>query len=281
MARVTYVKRAQARFKTVPDVDPVTGEQKTITVLGRDGQPKRTRRGDVIVRRLTVEDKSQPLPNLKCEKCSTEIKPGDPYKWVKPKSGPYGGRKRTRCAACPNWRSSELTSSPALSTLYAAQETFADDLAAAETAEDVKAALEALAEGVREAGEVYRESASNIEDGFGHSTYQSEELNEKADALESAADEIENADVEDFDEDAARSDVEAEILSEYLDEIGLPTDLTLEAAEALEEYPEGADEFDAEEYERRVEDAVEEKRQEHLDDVKEAAEDAASAADAL
>ena len=214
MARVTYVKKAQPRFKTVPVIDPETGKQKVIPLLKKDGTPKVTKSGREIVRRLTVEDKNQPLPNLKCGKCSKEIKPGDPYKWVKPKSGPYGGTKRVRCAECPTWRPSELTGSSALSTLYAAQEDASDALGQwdRESKEDLESILEALAEGVRDAGNVYRESADNMESGFGHSTYQSDELNEKADALEGAADEIENyaSDLEDWDEDEARSEVLAE-----------------------------------------------------------------------
>lgn len=212
MARVTYVKKAQARYKTVPAIDPETGTQKIIPVLKRDGTPKTTRKtGRPIVRRLTVEDKNQPLPNLKCGKCSKEIKPGDPYKWVKPKSGPYGGTKRVRCATCPTWRPSELTSSGALSTLYAAQEEAEDALNQwdREDRSELESILETLAEGVREAGNVYRESAENMESGFGHATSTSDELNEKADALDSAADDVEAAvsDLEDWDEDAARQEV--------------------------------------------------------------------------
>lgn len=206
MARVTSVKKAQQRFKTVPVLDSA-GQPLTIPVLRRDGSPKKTKSGREITRRLTVEDRNHPLPNRKCDKCGKEIKPGDPYKWTKPKSGPYGGSMRVRCAACPTWRPSETTSSPALGTLYAAQEAFDDALANVESVDDIRSALEELAEGVREAGQVYEESADNMEQGFGHETSLSEELKEKAEALSSAADEIENADLEDWDEDEARSEV--------------------------------------------------------------------------
>lgn len=123
---------------------------------------------------------------------------------------------------------------------------------------------------IKPGGEVYRESAQNMEDGFGHETYQSAELNEKADALESAADEIESAalDLEEFDEDAARQEVLAEA-----DDFTNPED------------PEG-DDLDPDEYDWEADllglsDAVEEKRNEHLDAQRETAEEAASAADAL
>lgn len=213
MARVTHVKKAQPRFKTKP-VLGADGKPVKRQVLRKDGTPKLTRKGQPIFQTATVRDLTKPLPNDKCGKCGKEIKPGDPYKWVKPKSGPYGGTKRVRCAACPSWRPSELTSSGALSSLYAAQEAAEDALGAwdQESVDDLRSILTDLAEGVREAGQVYRESAENMESGFGHSTSMSEELTEKADALDGAADEIENmeSDFEEWDEDARKGDIEAD-----------------------------------------------------------------------
>jgi DnaJ-class molecular chaperone len=48
---------------------------------------------------------------------------------------------------------------------------------------------------VRDLAEEKRESAQNIENGFGHPTYQSEELTQQADDLETWADDIEQAEV--------------------------------------------------------------------------------------
>ena len=189
MARVHYVKRAQRRYQMVP-----TG---AITpVLRRDGTQKVTKRGQPVTRRASVADKSKPLPNLRCDKCGAEIKPGDPYKWVRPKSGPYGGYQRNRCATCPVWKQSELSSSK-MADVYAAQEQCEDDLPGLDAVDDIRGLAEALAEQVRSVAEEYRESASNIEDGFGHPTFQSEELEQRADELESWADEIEGVDLED------------------------------------------------------------------------------------
>lgn len=282
MARVTYVKKAQARFATVPVLD-AEGNQKVIPVMGRNGEQKKTKSGRPVTRRLTTEDPTKPLPNRKCGKCGTEIKPGDPYKWVKPKSGPYGGTKRVRCATCPNWRPSELTSSAALSTLYAAQEAFEDDLAQADDVDSIQEALNALAEGVREAGGVYTESADNMEDGFGHETSMSAELREKGEALESAADEIENADLPEWDEDEVKSEVEDDVLQEYLAEIGMEAD-SLEEALAFvhdEDDEDDPQEFDLDVFNGRLEEAIEEKRQEFLEEARDAANDAADAANCL
>lgn len=188
MARVTYVKKAQQRYETVPVLDE-DGKQKTVPVLRRDGTPKVTKTGRAITRRLTVEDKSKPKPNRKCEKCGQEIKVGDPYKWVAPKSGPYGGYKRYRCGPCPSWKPSELSSSK-MATIMAAQEDF--DVSGAETISDINEALNDFAQTVREVAQEYRDSSENIEQGFGTRTYMVDELEQKADDLESWADDLES-----------------------------------------------------------------------------------------
>lgn len=207
MARVTHVKAAQQRYETKPVIDAETGQQKIIALTKKDGSPKTTKKGRPITVRATVEDRTKPKPMPKCGKCGTTIEVGQPYKWVKTKSGPYGGAKKFRCAACPSWRPSELTGSAALGTLYAAQESAEDDLTAWEPDEGtdaLEAILTTLAEGIREAAQVYEESADNMEEGFGHETYQSSELREKAEALNAMADEVEQAgDFEEFDEEAA------------------------------------------------------------------------------
>lgn len=150
---------------------------------------------------------------LKCGYCGEPINIGDPYKWVAPRA--YRGDrgvKKVRHSSCPAWRQSELTSSPHLATMYAAQESAEDAidaLTAPESSVDVDGFLDELtaivqeaAEGVREAAESYRESAQNIEDGFGHATWQSEELNEKADSIDGWADDMTYATFDnDFEED--------------------------------------------------------------------------------
>ncbi len=189
MARTTYVKRAQPRFRTVPVLDE-DGKPKTTPVLRRDGSPRTTKTGRPVMRRVTVEDHDQPLPNRRCESCGKEITVGSPYKWVRPKSGPYGGSKRVRCGTCPTWQPWELSNA-----LWAQIQRVTDgarDAAGGTTDGDqVADALREAAEGIREIAEGKREGAQNIEDGFGHPTEMSEELANQADELDSWADDIE------------------------------------------------------------------------------------------
>jgi hypothetical protein len=116
-----------------------------------------------------------------CEKCGATIHVGDPYKWTKPKTSHYGGRKRTRCTTCPGWKPSEVSTSR-LAIIWDAQQSL-------ESAEDVQGVIDAA----REVSEGDMEAAENIRDGFGHDTQQSEELEERGQELEGWADELENA----------------------------------------------------------------------------------------
>lgn len=197
MARVTHVKAAQQRFQTVPVIDPITGEQKRTPVM-QNGVQKQSKRGPVFLS-VSEPDLTKPLPNYTCDGCGKEILVGQPYKHVTPKSGPYGGRKRTRCGTCPAWQVWELSQSLSARTaeiMHNAHEAFGEP----ETTEAVTEVLSNVADEIRSLAEEKRESASNIEDGFGHPTSASEELNEIADQLESWADDVENADIPDFPE---------------------------------------------------------------------------------
>jgi hypothetical protein len=165
--------------------------------------------------------------NRRCIKCGTEIEPGQPYKWTALRIGRSSQRKDF-CANCPV-RPSDQTTSPHLQTLYLAQETAEDALAQGGGLglTDLADIVRGYAEGVREAAESYGESADNMEEGFGHETYQSQEIREKADECESAADTIESAadEIESMDDPDAEDD---EFLGEYegstYDETGQPTD---------------------------------------------------------
>lgn len=188
MARVTFVKKAQQRYETVPVIDPDTGKQKVVPVLKRDGTPKTTKTGREITRRLTMEDKTKPKPNRKCDKCGKEIEVGSPYKWIAPKSGPYGGSKRFRCGDCPTWQIWEYSGNKR-APIWQAQHEVPNEF---ESIEDAQSALNDFAAVVREVAASYGESADNIEDGFGHATYQSEELREQQESLERWAEELES-----------------------------------------------------------------------------------------
>lgn len=192
MARTTYVKRAQQRYATVP-VTNEDGTPKRVPVMRKDGTQKTTKRGQLVFMTVTRQDKSQPLPNRKCEKCGAEIEPGQPYKYIDIRTT-YGGYTRYRCGTCPAWQRWEVSNS-----LSAQLERVSNDFSAAingvEDPEDVRTALAEAAEAVREIAQEKEQGADNIEEGFGHATYQSDELREQAEALNSWADEIEATDV--------------------------------------------------------------------------------------
>jgi hypothetical protein len=131
-----------------------------------------------------------------CQKCGIPIEKGVPYKWVAIMTGQRSSRTMKRCDACRTWRPSELTTSK-MAGVYAAQESVDDVRSEWNPLDDDTSALNdalcAAAESVREVADEYRESADNIEDGFGHPTFMSEELEQKADELGSWADEIEQS----------------------------------------------------------------------------------------
>lgn len=207
MAKVHHVAHAQQRYATVPVLD-ADGNQV------RKEIERTTKHGRQVTVRETVSDKTQPLPNHACDRCRKEIHVGDPYKWIKPKSGPYGGRMRIRCAACPTWNVWEYSDSMD-ARLQQISWQFWLDLNSPEGPDDVQAALDSAASSVRDLAEEKRESAQNIEDGFGHATFKSDELNEIADSLDSWADEIESANIPDLPEGELTEDQ----MDEWRDEV--------------------------------------------------------------
>lgn len=196
MARVTYVKRAQQRYETVPVIDPATGEPKRTPKM-RNGEQMVTKKGRPVFLTVTVADKTKPLPLLTCDHCGEPIELGTPYKHVSPKSGPYGGRQRNRHESCPTWKVWELSNSW---SARVAQVTDGFSLDGVESPEDVTAALESLADEVEGLAEESREVAQNIESGFGHSTFVSEEAEQRADELEEWATSIRDVEVPDYPE---------------------------------------------------------------------------------
>lgn len=187
MARVHYVKAARQRYEMKP-------------VLDKDGSQKRadvsrtTKRGRAVTRRLSEPDLTRPKPNHDCGKCGREIKVGDPYKWIAPKSGPYGGYKRYRCGTCPTWQVWEYSGSLPAQLARVSHE-FWEAVDSAESVEDVEQALQDAANEVRDLAEQRRESAQNMEDGFQHATSASDDLKQQAEDLDSWAQDIEQATV--------------------------------------------------------------------------------------
>ncbi len=191
MAKVTHVKKAQQRYKTVPVLGE-DGQPKRVPVMRKDGvTQKTTKTGRPITRRVTVEDKDQPLPNRHCDKCGVEIKVGDPYKHVTPKTSAYGGTKRVRCGTCPTWAPWELSQS--LSARIQQAQNDATSGVEETDPQSVADALRAMAESVRDLAQEKEESAQNVEDGFGHPTEVSEELANTAEELNTWAEELDDA----------------------------------------------------------------------------------------
>lgn len=253
MARVTHVKKAQQRYATVKVLDDAGNPIRVPVISKRTGEQKVSKKGPVF-KTKTVADKTRPLPNYRCGKCDVEIKVGDPYKWCKPKSGPYGGSMRVRCAACPTWTQAELTSSAFLAAIYAAQDAAQDALRNwdRETLDDLVNALSDYAEGLREAASVRTEAADNMEDGFGHSTSMSEDLRAEGEQVEYYADEVENGDLgEEWDEDAAKG----EVIDEHVWDVDLP------------DGPPSVDEYDWDADPHGLQSQVDEKREEWASEV--------------
>jgi hypothetical protein len=75
-----------------------------------------------------------------------------------------------------------------------------------------------LGEGVEEAAELWRESASNIEDGFGHETEKSQEMNDHADVYSDAASEASDNSMDQVTPWAEDDDATAEDFDEWIEQ---------------------------------------------------------------
>lgn len=216
MPTITRVKAAQQRYETVPVLDGA-GQPVRIPLTSEDGSPKTDKRGEPIFITRTVPDKTKPKPLENCGKCGKVIEVGSPYKHMSPKSGPYGGTRLVRCDTCEDWHAWEYSSSLS-ARLSEISYYFWENIVEVTNADDVTDALSNAAQAVRDIAEEKRESASNIEEGFQHATYQSDELNEQADSLDSWADEIENADVPSAPEPTWAEDTEVPPTAEDLED---------------------------------------------------------------
>jgi hypothetical protein len=195
MARITHVRKAQRRYETRPVLDGF-GNQVETAVMREDGTQKTTKTGRKIFMKVTENDLTRPKPDYTCDYCGKPIEVGTAYKHISPKSGPYGGSKRTRHEGCPNWQVWEYSSSLS-ARLAEISYTASLALADVESADDVSAVVEQAKESIMEIAEEKREAAENIESGFQHETEQSQELAELGDSLESWADEGDSLDIND------------------------------------------------------------------------------------
>lgn len=159
------------------------------------------------------------------------VKKGESYYWWKFR---YGGKHMSLKPPRP----SQLTQSSFLSTVYAALESL-EDLTADMDADDLKSAVEEAAGEIRSAGEEALSNRDNMPEAL-QDGETGNMLQERADAAEQLADELEavDLDVEDFDE---------------------PEREEGESDEAFEERKEAA--------EKEHEEAVERAKQDYLEEV--------------
>lgn len=194
MAKITHVRKAQQRYKTVPVLDE-SGEPVRTPVMRSTGVQKVTKKGVAVFMTKTVADKTQPLPDLKCDfpGCTIndgKIAVGSAYKHITPKSGPYGGTQKNRHAEHPNWNVWEYSSS--LSARVAQTQHEADEMiqgyefSSYEDFDDLQQQVAEMASGLRDEKE---EAVSNMPEGLAEGSQAQEQL----DALESWVDEIEGA----------------------------------------------------------------------------------------
>ena len=186
MPKITHVAKAQQRYEMIKTGDVVSVDRKT-------------KSGREVTARKSVPDKSKPLPPPRCDHCGNPIEVGTPYKWIAPRSGPYGGTKRYRHESCPTWQVWEYSNS--LSALIAAAQHDAQEaLASANDQGDFESVASDFAAAIQDLADQKNESADNIESGFGHETYVSEDLRDTASNLESWVSDIENFQEEDYPE---------------------------------------------------------------------------------
>lgn len=133
--------------------------------------------------------------------CGTEIKPGDPYKWISFMRGP----RRVKCANC-SFRASELTQGK-IGELYGYQEDAYDHLQVwkpekteAETAlDDAKLVIETLHDNVEQFRDECEESLSNMPEGLQEGDT-GQLLQERIDECENWLSEMDNFDPSTFED---------------------------------------------------------------------------------
>lgn len=181
MPKVMHVAKARQRYETKPVIDPDTGNQKVVATS------RSTRKGKEVVRKLSEPDLDRPLPPRTCDYDGKPIDVGTAFKYIAIKRQ-FGGTARYRHEGCPNWNPWEY--SDALWARIAQIQAQPIDVSEILNEEDAQAVAEELVEMITDLAEEKREAAQNMEDGFGHSTVQSEEIADQAEQLESWAGEF-------------------------------------------------------------------------------------------
>lgn len=188
MPKIT-VQVARQRYKRVvvmePDPDkPGETRPKRIKVN------RQRRKGGDIYKTVKENDKSQPLPPRKCERCSAELTIGQKYRSIGIKRQ-YGGIIRYRCMTCPSWQPHEYSDAN-WARVAQIQSENTPDCSACKSEDDAREVAGAIAEAIREFASEKEESASNVSEHFPGSE-QAEMLSQFASDLEEWAQRVEDA----------------------------------------------------------------------------------------
>lgn len=135
-----------------------------------------------------------------CYTCHTDIEVGQAYAWCQPSRFSLRYNWHDKCAPPPpsalESNEKRAAAMAAFEGAYDALDSIEENAADYSTEEavldEMRDICSALADGLGEAADLWRESASNIEDGFGHPTWQSEEFEGFADEVESVQSNVEN-----------------------------------------------------------------------------------------
>lgn len=142
----------------------------------------------------------------KCGKCGKEIAKGSPYFWWATRSpGARLGRRFDRCQSCKP-RPSELIGSPFLRAMAGEAERIDDEIETFEEGHDVaalQAAIEEVAQAIREAGEEAQGSFDNMPEGLQEGET-GQLLQQRAERCEEIADELEELELETIFRDNAK-----------------------------------------------------------------------------
>jgi hypothetical protein len=138
--------------------------------------------------RITTVQKSR-KPGT-CEKCKTDLPVGSAYRWFT--VGFRSKHKRVRCLSAECAPKDSERESSLLSSVYAAREDAEATINDADNAEDMNTAISEYADAIREVASEY-EVAKEDENGNVFNTV----AEERQEALESAADEVESITVDD------------------------------------------------------------------------------------
>lgn len=185
----------------------------------------------------------------KARKDNPCCKKGESYYWW---AFRHGGKHYSKTRP----RQSQLTQSDKLSRFYACQENVEDACNAARYDSDLdglRDMIETTADELREIADEYQESCDNIRDSFENSPT-ADECEEKADCINSVADELEGIDF-DLDDEPQLDTYIAKVEAEVADN---PDNFTAELIEEAKASAEDEYEADHDEWEQRREEVIDE-----------------------